>query len=91
MKVPKDSPRFGVQINGKSWGEMTEEEHQRFPGDFESTRRKSLDVPLETPSEPEPSVCQSCCDAGETKRMMVVSCDRDDSLAIRLDAASVLK
>jgi hypothetical protein len=36
MKVPQDGPRFGIQINGKSWGEMTEEEHQRFPGDFEA-------------------------------------------------------
>ena len=36
MKVPQESPRFGIQINGKSWGEMTEEEHQRFPGDFEA-------------------------------------------------------
>jgi hypothetical protein len=36
MKVPQDAPRFGIQINGKSWGEMTEEDHQRFPGDFEA-------------------------------------------------------
>jgi hypothetical protein len=36
MKLPKDSPRFGIQINGKGWGEMTAEEHQRFPGDFEA-------------------------------------------------------
>ena len=36
MKLPQDTPRFGIQINGKCWGEMTEEEHQRFPGDFEA-------------------------------------------------------
>jgi phenylpropionate dioxygenase-like ring-hydroxylating dioxygenase large terminal subunit len=36
MKVPKDAARLGIQMNGKSWGEMTEEEHQRFPGDFEA-------------------------------------------------------
>jgi phenylpropionate dioxygenase-like ring-hydroxylating dioxygenase large terminal subunit len=36
LKMPKDSPRFGIQINGKRWGEMTAEEHQRFPGDFEA-------------------------------------------------------
>jgi phenylpropionate dioxygenase-like ring-hydroxylating dioxygenase large terminal subunit len=36
MKLPKDSPRFGMQINGKRWGELSEEEHQRFPGDFEA-------------------------------------------------------
>jgi phenylpropionate dioxygenase-like ring-hydroxylating dioxygenase large terminal subunit len=36
MKVPRDAPRFGIQINGKNWGEMSEEEHQRFPGDFEA-------------------------------------------------------
>jgi phenylpropionate dioxygenase-like ring-hydroxylating dioxygenase large terminal subunit len=36
MKLPRDTPRFGIQINNKSWGEMTEEEHQRFPGDFEA-------------------------------------------------------
>lgn len=36
MKLPKDAPRFGIQINGKSWGELSEEDHQRFPGDFEA-------------------------------------------------------
>lgn len=36
MKLPKGRPRFGMQLNGKSWGEMTDEEHQRFPGDFEA-------------------------------------------------------
>jgi hypothetical protein len=36
MKLPQDSPRFSIQINGKSWGQMTAEEHQRFPGDFEA-------------------------------------------------------
>jgi phenylpropionate dioxygenase-like ring-hydroxylating dioxygenase large terminal subunit len=36
MKLPKDAPRFGIQINGKSWGELSEAEHQRFPGDFEA-------------------------------------------------------
>ena len=25
-----------LRINGKTWGEMTEEEHQRFPGDYEA-------------------------------------------------------
>jgi phenylpropionate dioxygenase-like ring-hydroxylating dioxygenase large terminal subunit len=36
MKMPRDAPSFGIQINGKSWGEMTAEEHQRYPGDFEA-------------------------------------------------------
>ncbi len=36
MKLPKDFARIGAQINGKGWGELTEEEHQRFPGDYEA-------------------------------------------------------
>jgi hypothetical protein len=36
MKVPRGSPRFELRLNGKRWGEMTEEEHQRVPGDFEA-------------------------------------------------------
>jgi hypothetical protein len=36
MKMPKGSPGFALRINGKTWGEMTEEEHQRAPGDFEA-------------------------------------------------------
>jgi phenylpropionate dioxygenase-like ring-hydroxylating dioxygenase large terminal subunit len=36
MKMPKGSPGFALQINGKTWGEMTEEDHQRFPGDYEA-------------------------------------------------------
>jgi phenylpropionate dioxygenase-like ring-hydroxylating dioxygenase large terminal subunit len=36
MKMPKDAPGFALQINGKRWGEMTAEEHQRFPGDYEA-------------------------------------------------------
>ncbi|HEV7716462.1 MAG TPA: aromatic ring-hydroxylating dioxygenase subunit alpha [Steroidobacteraceae bacterium] len=36
MKLPKGTPGLGLRINGKLWGEMTEEDHQRFPGDFEA-------------------------------------------------------
>jgi hypothetical protein len=36
MKMPKGTPRVALQINGKAWGAMTEEEHQRFPGDYEA-------------------------------------------------------
>lgn len=36
MKIPRGAPRGGIRLNGKTWGEMTEEEHQRFPGDFEA-------------------------------------------------------
>jgi hypothetical protein len=34
--MPKASPSFGISLGGKSWGEMTEEEHQRVPGDYEA-------------------------------------------------------
>lgn len=36
MKVPKEQPFLELRLNGKSWGEMTEEEHQRTPGDYEA-------------------------------------------------------
>jgi len=36
MKLPKGSNGPGLRINGKLWGEMTEAERQRFPGDFEA-------------------------------------------------------
>ncbi len=36
MKMPKDAPSFGISLGGKRWGEMTEEEHQRVPGDYEA-------------------------------------------------------
>jgi hypothetical protein len=36
MKVPKGSEQPALRINDKRWGEMTEAEHQRFPGDFEA-------------------------------------------------------
>ena len=36
MKVPRGSGRFELRLNGKSWGEMSEEEHQRTPGDYEA-------------------------------------------------------
>jgi hypothetical protein len=36
MKKPRSAPGFALQINGKTWGEMTAEEHQRFPGDYEA-------------------------------------------------------
>lgn len=36
MKLPKGADGPGVRINGKLWGEMTEAERQRFPGDFEA-------------------------------------------------------
>jgi len=37
-RVRRDGPRLGAsrsRFNGKAWGEMTEAEHQQFPGDFE--------------------------------------------------------
>jgi nitrite reductase/ring-hydroxylating ferredoxin subunit len=36
MKLPKGSDGPSLRINGKLWGEMTEAERQRFPGDFEA-------------------------------------------------------
>jgi hypothetical protein len=36
MKLPKGSDGPALRINGKLWGEMTEAERQRFPGDFEA-------------------------------------------------------
>src|SRR5689334_21543474 len=36
MKMPKGGGGFALTINGKTWGTMTEEEHQRFPGDYEA-------------------------------------------------------
>jgi hypothetical protein len=36
MKLPAGSPRWEMRLNGKTWGEMTDEEHQRIPGDYEA-------------------------------------------------------
>jgi phenylpropionate dioxygenase-like ring-hydroxylating dioxygenase large terminal subunit len=36
MKMPKDHPGFEMRFEGKRWGEMSEAEHQRTPGDFEA-------------------------------------------------------
>jgi nitrite reductase/ring-hydroxylating ferredoxin subunit len=36
MKLPKGAEGPALRINGKLWGEMTEAERQRFPGDFEA-------------------------------------------------------
>jgi phenylpropionate dioxygenase-like ring-hydroxylating dioxygenase large terminal subunit len=36
MKVPEGAPGFEMRFDGKLWGEMSEEEHQRTPGDFEA-------------------------------------------------------
>ncbi len=37
MKVPKSlGTQLGIMLNGKTWGAMTAEEHQRTPGDFEA-------------------------------------------------------
>jgi phenylpropionate dioxygenase-like ring-hydroxylating dioxygenase large terminal subunit len=36
MRMPKNTDFDSLRFGGKSWGEMTEEEHQRFPGDFEA-------------------------------------------------------
>lgn len=36
MKMPKDAPAMALLNNGKTWGEMSEAERQRFPGDYEA-------------------------------------------------------
>jgi hypothetical protein len=36
MKLPKGQSFDGIRLNGKLWGDMTPEEHQRTPGDFEA-------------------------------------------------------
>lgn len=36
MKMPKGVRFDGIRLNGKLWGEMSDEEHQRTPGDFEA-------------------------------------------------------
>jgi phenylpropionate dioxygenase-like ring-hydroxylating dioxygenase large terminal subunit len=35
-KIPKDLNFRGMLFNGKTWGEMSAEEHQRTPGDYEA-------------------------------------------------------
>jgi len=35
-KIPEGVSFRGMILNGKTWGEMTEEEHQRTPGDYEA-------------------------------------------------------
>ncbi len=35
-KIPESLSFRGMRFNGKSWGEMTLEEHQRTPGDYEA-------------------------------------------------------
>ena len=36
FKMPKGTMFDGIMFNGKKWGEMTQEEHQRTPGDYEA-------------------------------------------------------
>ncbi len=36
MRLPKGVQFDGIRLGGKLWGEMTEEEHQRTPGDYEA-------------------------------------------------------
>lgn len=36
MKMPKGTVFEGIKLGGKTWGEMTMEDHQRTPGDFEA-------------------------------------------------------
>jgi phenylpropionate dioxygenase-like ring-hydroxylating dioxygenase large terminal subunit len=36
MRLPKGVKFDGIRLGGKLWGEMTEEEHQRIPGDYEA-------------------------------------------------------
>lgn len=36
LKRPIGAPRIRAMYDGKPWTELTEEEHQRFPGDFEA-------------------------------------------------------
>ena len=38
LRKPKDGQAQGLPVYGgdKSWFELTEEEHQRFPGDYET-------------------------------------------------------
>jgi len=37
-RIPKSAPNIfgGIRLNGKLWGEMTEQEHQDIPGDYEA-------------------------------------------------------
>jgi phenylpropionate dioxygenase-like ring-hydroxylating dioxygenase large terminal subunit len=37
-RIPKSTPNIfgGIRMNGKLWGEMTEQEHQDTPGDYEA-------------------------------------------------------
>jgi phenylpropionate dioxygenase-like ring-hydroxylating dioxygenase large terminal subunit len=35
-KIPESLSFRGMRLNGKSWGEMTPEDHQRTPGDYEA-------------------------------------------------------
>ncbi len=36
MRLPKGVEFDGIRLGGKLWGEMTEEDHQRTPGDYEA-------------------------------------------------------
>jgi hypothetical protein len=36
VKQTGDLGRMRSKFNGKDWGEMSEEEHQRYPGDYEA-------------------------------------------------------
>lgn len=33
---PSDAPRIRAMYDGKTWSELTDEEHQQFPGDYEA-------------------------------------------------------
>ncbi|HTT01427.1 MAG TPA: Rieske 2Fe-2S domain-containing protein [Steroidobacteraceae bacterium] len=35
-KIPESLAFRGMRLNGKTWGEMTQEDHQRTPGDYEA-------------------------------------------------------
>jgi phenylpropionate dioxygenase-like ring-hydroxylating dioxygenase large terminal subunit len=36
MKMPRGSARWEMRLGGKTWSEMSEEDHQRIPGDYEA-------------------------------------------------------
>jgi phenylpropionate dioxygenase-like ring-hydroxylating dioxygenase large terminal subunit len=41
-KIPESLAFRGMRLNGKTWGEMTQEEHQRTPGDYEAQAGQGL-------------------------------------------------
>jgi nitrite reductase/ring-hydroxylating ferredoxin subunit len=86
LKLPKGQTFDGIRLNGKLWGEMSDEEHQRTPGDFEAQMGQG---PISLHSEEH----LRTSDRGITMQRRLLRANIDivanggDPLGVRFDAA----